>query len=724
MLAKFIAASLLVWLALGGAALPGWAEAPRPKVGLALSGGGARGLAHIGVLKIMEKIGVPVDYVAGTSMGSIIGGLYAAGYTPDQMAEIVGKVNWTEAFSSTPARELLRYDQKNESRYLLEVGLARTGVLLPSGVLSGYKLTALLNSYVLPVAKIRDFDDLPIPYRAVATDIVTGEKVVLAKGNLALAMRASMSIPSLFAPFELDNRLLVDGGMAQNLPVQTVQEMGAEVVIAVNVSTPLYTRKQLKNFFQVLDQSLSLQIIRSTNEQAKLANLVITPELEAYTSGDFDKAGPISQAGLEAAEKAEADIRRLCRQHDIPLKPYQRAGVTPPLALTVQKVSLEGPAGYSQDLKRMMHFEPGQKITVAELDRTVQRIYGLGTVAAVNYDVLPLPGGETEVRFRVIPKDLGEVAGRMGLTLEVATQSAGRANVFFNFRREDFLVEDSRTDLDLALGRLSGIGLKSILFNRPWDDFFLSPAVFLAHRYREIYQDQDILAEYTQTTLGLKLGAGSYLGNFGETSLSYLLMADTLNKNIGELDIGENDSVSGGLDLFLGLDSLDRAWFPSSGISTSLRYWQMLRELGSTVSYQRLWWEGIWPYALAEKHVLELNWSAATSFFSNPPLSQTMFIGGINGMWGYGFDELHGMDYVRAQLLYRWKLSQMLIWELGLNAGNAWDDLNLAETMDYRLLWGGGTGLGVDTPLGPIRVILGVGEQGRLAAYLTFGSGF
>ena len=215
---------------------------PRPKIGLALGGGGARGTAHIGVIRVLEELHIPIDYVAGTSMGSIIGGLYSCGYTPDDMEKLIGSIHWDTLFRDAPERKEQSFRQKEDDfEHLIPfefgLNLKKGGLVLPPGLIAGSKLGFVLENATLPCSSVSNFDQLRIPFRAVATDIQTGQPYVMSSGNLARVIRASMAIPAIFTPVEIDGHLLVDGGESENLPVQTVRAMGADIVIAVNVGS-------------------------------------------------------------------------------------------------------------------------------------------------------------------------------------------------------------------------------------------------------------------------------------------------------------------------------------------------------------------------------------------------------------------------------------------------------------------------------------------------------
>lgn len=244
-------------LALPAAARKSPAPPKRPKIGIAFGGGGARGGAHVGVLRVLEELRIPVDYVAGTSIGSIIAGLYATGLSPDEMEKILKETDWDAAVADDPSRKDITYRRKEDDdlyRSKTELGFSRGKMVLPTGLLAGEKLGILLRKFTLTFSEVRDFDTLPIPYRAVAADLATVTPVVLSKGDIARSMRASMAIAGFFSPVELDGKLLTDGGAARNLPVDVVRAMGADFVIAIDISTPLEPQEKLTNLFAITNR--------------------------------------------------------------------------------------------------------------------------------------------------------------------------------------------------------------------------------------------------------------------------------------------------------------------------------------------------------------------------------------------------------------------------------------------------------------------------------------
>ncbi len=286
----------------------------RPKIGLVLSGGGAKGFAHIGILSLIDSLKIPIDYIAGTSMGAIIGGFYAIGYNGYDLEAMAFRNDWDEIFSDKPPRRLLPYfEKKDTGRFQLEFGVVGTKPVTPSALIYGQKVSLLLASLIFPYEEIPDFDNLPIPFRCVAVDLVTGNKVVLKGGSLAKALRASMSIPTVFSPVEWGDSLLVDGGMVNNLPVNVVKEMGADLVIAVDVENPLLGRDKLKSVTNILNQSITLLGLERKLANLEQVDVLIRPDIAGFSVLDFsdEKIGSIIKIGKQAAYRVLPELLKL-----------------------------------------------------------------------------------------------------------------------------------------------------------------------------------------------------------------------------------------------------------------------------------------------------------------------------------------------------------------------------------------------------------------------------
>ena len=288
-------------------------DAVRPKVGLVLGGGGALGIAHVGVLRVLEKLRIPIDFIGGTSMGSIIGGLYAAGLSPDEIQAFLERQNWDEVMSDdTPRRELFFRRKQDDQRYLFELGVKSNGLALGAGVAAGQKFNNLLQFETLRSVAVTNFDQLPVPFRAVATDLMTGAPYILDHGRLALAMRASMAVPGMFTPMRVDGRLLVDGGVVDNLPVDMVRGLGADVIIAVDVgsSAERVDEGSLNTMGGILGRTYSIAQRPGQRAQFKKADLGIQPDLGGFTAAQFDRVSAIVPKGEQAAQAMASELAR------------------------------------------------------------------------------------------------------------------------------------------------------------------------------------------------------------------------------------------------------------------------------------------------------------------------------------------------------------------------------------------------------------------------------
>lgn len=354
-----------------------------PKLGLALAGGGAKAAASIGVLKVLDREGIPIAAIAGTSMGSGVAGLYAAGYSPDEIEQIFLANDWNDIFTDTPARAFLTQEQKEaRSRHLLEFTISRGRYVPPSGLSAGQKLTNLLAAKTLAASLEAgmDFDKLKVPFRAVATDIETGNTVVLGHGLLHEAIRASSAIPLVFQPVEIEGRLLVDGGLVNNLPVDVVKSMGADVVIAVDSSSKLEKKERLESFVEIMSQSLSLQVRRESERQASLADLVITPDTSNYLFTSFPSMHEIIKKGEEAATAALPRIRELMR----PKKALQTGGERFPIT----SLTIQGNANVSKDtIRSALAVLLPPEATSDDALAALAGLYKLGTFADVSLEL-------------------------------------------------------------------------------------------------------------------------------------------------------------------------------------------------------------------------------------------------------------------------------------------------------------------------------------------------
>jgi NTE family protein len=368
----------------------------RPKVGLVLSGGGAKGLAHIGAIKVLEEAGIKPDFIAGTSMGSIVGALYAIGYSPGQIEAIARSINWNELLNDEVSRRNISIEEKDEDgKYVAQFRIRNGKVVLPTGLINGYKISLLFSTLTWSVHTISDFNKFPIPFRCIATDIETIEPVVLTEGFLPDALRASMAIPSVFTPVELNGRLLVDGGVVRNLPAQDVKEMGADIIIGIDVTADLKKKDEISSAFEILDQASTYPIAISNARQRKLCDILISPEVKDYNSFSFSAADTLIRLGEAAARKQWDKLVQLADSlRKWPEKKTAQVNPRQFTSLLVRSIDIEGLQKVSSNVVYgNLGFQEGDSVTLHMLRQGIERIYGTQFFQNVTYKILPDSAG-------------------------------------------------------------------------------------------------------------------------------------------------------------------------------------------------------------------------------------------------------------------------------------------------------------------------------------------
>ncbi|HNI11702.1 MAG TPA: patatin-like phospholipase family protein, partial [bacterium] len=404
----------------------------RPRIGLVLSGGGARGMAHIGVLKILDELRIPVDVIAGTSAGAIVGGMYASGMDVAEIEKFARDIDWKDMLNDKPSRDFRSFrkkTQENENLMGFEVGFRSWNVVFPQGVIAGQKLSFTLKTITLPVSGIQDFDALPVPYRAVATDIATGERVVLRGGNLAEAMRASMSIPGVLAPVEINGRLLVDGMFVQNLPIDVAQAMGADVIIAVDIGAPLMDRSHLNSVLGITAQVMNMVTTENVNQQAALLtnkDVLIRPDIGSVSVADYLQADAIITDGEKAARQWIPMLRRFSVSDEIYNEFRKKIRTRRKTHDRIDFIRIGKNIGQDPRIYHRLKTQPGSSLNMKTLKADLTRIYALGDFEKVDFDIVT----EDTSRGLLIDgrwKSWGPNYLRFGLTM--ATDLEGHSSV-------------------------------------------------------------------------------------------------------------------------------------------------------------------------------------------------------------------------------------------------------------------------------------------------------
>ncbi|HPX81605.1 MAG TPA: patatin-like phospholipase family protein, partial [Syntrophales bacterium] len=413
------------------------AEEPRPlRIGLVLSGGGARGIAHIGVLKVLEEMRVPIHCIAGTSMGAIVGRLYAAGSSPEELEKLVTGIPWHEAFTDKQTVDKLSFRRKQDSMdYKIDFNLGvRNGRLATSrGLVQGQNLNILLKKLLLHTADIKDFDHLKIPFRAVAADIETGDTVVLGKGDLAEALRASMSIPGIFVPMEINGRMLVDGGIANNLPVSVARAMGADIIIVVDIGTPLRTREGLNSTASITAQVMTILIQRNVQAQLRTLkpdDILIQPDLGPLGTTDFSKTETAMKIGAAAVGKMKERLAGLSiapEKFQVYLAHQRRQPSEPPV---IDYVKVEFKSASPAQASPLPSVKTGSEGKEIDLGSKLAHLPGVKTRAE----------NRTKISPRVLEAQIETKAGEK-LNIETLEKDITRLYGLDTFERVDFHLE-------------------------------------------------------------------------------------------------------------------------------------------------------------------------------------------------------------------------------------------------------------------------------------------
>lgn len=705
-------------------------EGERPKIGLALSGGGARGGAHIGVLRALEELDVPIDYIAGTSMGAIIGAMYSAGYSPDQIEEIVTKTNWVDAFSDQSDRRGLTMRKKElDSDFLIphRVGFNDGVIQLPLGVLEGQKLDQIFQKVFLRVKDIRHFDDLPIPFRAVATNLVTGSEVVIDEGSLADAVRASMSIPGVFAPVVIDDLMLVDGGMANNLPVSVARDMGADIVIAVDISSPLLTRKQLDSVLTVTEQLTNF--LTRKNTEAQIASLgpkdvLLVPDLKDFGSSDFENVLKIVPAGYEAVMISQTAVVQYASNEE-----WQRASV-PGAAesdpeFIIQFVEITNESGLNDEIIRSrLDVELGEPLDFARLNTSINQIYSIDVFQTVTYDLVQNEAGETGLEVIAIPRNWGPNYLQFGLEFSDDFSGNSDFGIGAAYTRNALNSLAGELRVDVEIGRE---GLFEIDFYQPVDKqarWFTETRAFWTREIFNVFDQEDYLAQVEIKGPGAALGFGRNFSTTELLRLDYEYYRGKAGVLIGDTDIVTDNKVDiGELVLQYRHDSLDNLWFPGDGSLYALAYRYASEELGAASDYQQAYFGGQIAFSWGKNH-LQTGLQLGYSFNDKAPLERWYELGGFGRLSGLAPDQLVGRQLAFANLaLYR-RLNDINVFPVyagfTLEAGNVWRFRD--EVSFDSLRYSASVFLGANTPIGPIYLAYGYSDNDQNAFYFYLGN--
>ncbi|MGE3164613.1 MAG: patatin-like phospholipase family protein [Planctomycetota bacterium] len=707
----------------------------RPRIGLVLSGGGARGAAHIGVLEMLETLRIPVAAISGTSMGSIVGGLYAAGYSPDELQEVFRTVDWTSAFTNRPARRTLAFRRKEEDRDFfagIDLGWKNGALRLPRGLVRGQELVTILTRLTDARRAASRFEELPIPFRCVATDLTSGETVVLSAGDLALAMRASMSVPGAFTPVEIDGRALVDGGLVQNLPVETCQAMGVDVIIAVDVGTKLRSQRDLLSLFDVSGQLAGIAIEQNDRHQRSLLgprDVMLVPALGDFSSSDFANGGVAIEFGREAVRENVDALRHLAvsePEWNAYLERQRRSPVPP---VHVGSVRIDNESGISDEvIRRRLGITPGTLFDVARLERDIRHLYGLGYFESISYDLGV--GDPADVGLRVRPRELGKGFLRVGARFEDDFDGGNRFDVATQFTLAPMNGWGGEWRSRAQVGQQ--VALETEFF-QPLDRHgvtFVEPRVAYFEDTITLFGDGRPIVEYRVDALLGSVDLGVQLANWGElrAGVQYIDARVSPRQNLGGL-FPRDRSREGSYRIRGVIDTFDDPDFPRTGIGTVQELAFVRESLGSSRDFGTYEGQALTALSFGRLTVVP-SVAYGAQIEGSSSIVSTFALGGFLNLSGLPRDSRSGRYYLLAKCITYVSLGERAILPIeneaflggSIEFGDVYDDRR--DITAENGIFAGSIFLGTKTIFGPGYLGCGFAEGGDSLFFVSFGPVF
>ena len=703
----------------------------RPKVGLVLSGGGAKGMAHVGVIRVLEEMRVPIDLVVGTSAGSAVGALYASGMPVSEIEQRFIEMDWLSSFRDDPGRVYKPIRRKQDDwRFPLVpgIGVRTDGLYVGGGLIAGQNLGFILNELTHNAALVEDFDQLPIPFRAVATDLETGEQVVIGNGNLSEAIRASMSVPGVYAPVERDGRLLVDGGVANNLPVSVARELGADIIIAVDITDGLMGPDELRGAFSVVGQLTTIMTRRNTDQQLDMlaeSDVLIRPDLEGYTSADFYDAPVLFELGASSAREYAIELRPLAESPRAWAEWRKNVSARETKARIVSRIEIEESRRLAGDfLKERIRQQVGEPLDKAALEADLNRIYGLGYYEIVSYSTTSSPEG-TVLTIRVQEKSWGPNYLSFGLSYEDNFDGETRFNLAASLRMTELNELGGEWQTGVQLGTEPWVRSQ---WYQPLDYGYERFLVLGGEYSRDTLSLFDTagnrVSEVDVTFRKVDLALGMEIGGNAEARLIYARGYATVDEQIGQPVAPEGSVHQGGVAVQLVHDSLDDIFYPREGGFAGLRARFEREGLGSDRKFDSVTglalgtgsWKGLTLTGLVFGHVVTKG---------TPGIENAVRLGGFRRLSAYAPGEVTGDNALMVSAYASQSFGgPFLPWFVGagFETGNAWPSLGDAS-WDSSVK-SSSVFAGLDTFLGPVQVAAAYNNEDNWTAYLNIGFSF
>ena len=709
----------------------------RPKIGLVLSGGGARGFAHIGVLKVLEANRIPVDYIGGASMGGLVGAMYAMGKTPAEIEEFVGALDWDKLLQITASFENLSFRRKEDRRNIpapITLRGKANNLRLPNALNSGHEIALLIDRVTLPYAKVRNFDELPIPFRAVGTDMVRGTSVTLGSGSLSQALRATMSIPAVFSPVEIDGKILADGGLVNNIPTDVVKAMGADILIVVNIETQLGDRESLENLTGVLAQIINIASAENSRRSLRQADFIIAPDLENYAISDFTQSGKIIELGRKGAEQKISLIKNLAlddaewREH-LAVRQNRRLPETAPVPTFVAVAGKDDNAAQTitKKLGDKYDNQPLDKAKQDELAKDLSDLTGTGRFSSLDYDLTEREG-KTGLLIRT--NEIGESLSKpTKLELGFDVNSVEADNVNFNLLARLTFFDVGRYGAewrnDLRLGSNTFLGTE---YYRPLADtkFFVAPRASYERRKINLFSENTRLAQFAGETVQAGIDLGYSFNSRSELRTGVTVGYESAKRRIGDTALQNLKGGFSSADVRYIYDGLDKAQVPTRGILSRNLVNHYFDSAGADGAFTQAETTNFIFRRLGDENIAFGFGNAGTTFGGTASPLRQFTLGGPFRLGGYGFEQFRAANYAQggAGILHNPKIFPEFLggkayvgaWYEGGGAFEKFSRINYRQSVSGGVI--------AETPLGPVFIGGSLNENGRGRFYFSFGKLF
>ena len=713
-----------------GVWVPGLAQSAdeRPRIGVALSGGGTRGMAHIGVLQWFEEHQIPIDYLAGTSMGGLIGGLHAMSMASDEMRQIVESLDWNQLLAASPAYSDLTFRRKEDRRAYpgrLQLGWQQ-GLKTQSSLSDAHFIGLLLSRLALPYSSVDHFDEMPIPFRAVAVDMEGAERIILEEGSLAQALQATIAIPGVFPPVEVNGQLLGDGGLLNNLPTDVVKALGADIVIAVDVGTPLGDRESLASFLGVLNQSIGVMMIENVRQNLLLADIIVSPDLQDYTTMDFSAGPAIVDLGYQAAESKRVFLEAL-GVNDTQWEQYQefKSSRRRDEPFKAEFLELEGPSQRDQEeIRRSLEENIGAELQTAALESDLNALYSLGRYRALSYRGITREQ-EEGLLVEVTPKPHGPPFIDLGFEINGADIDNIRFGVRSRTTFWDVGAYGSEWRVDLGLGPET-FARSEYYYPVGWG-FFLAPRAFAEGENTPLFEDGQRVAEYKATSAGAGFDLGYGFGSrTHEIRAGYEISNLDARVRIGSPLLPSLEGTVGVASLGWTLDRLDSAVVPRSGFRVELRPNWFFQSPGISGGFPQAELKFAFFQRVGEPNSVFVLGEGGTTFSETAPPAQQLTLGGPLRLGAFHQDEFRGSRLIFSTQGYIHRIGSLPALFGGKIYAGLWHEIGAVfepqGQRDYLSVLSGG--VLAETFLGPMIVGGSWGEGGRYRFYFSVGSLF